>query len=354
MSHPDVRVRVALDAIATYRPGKGAAGQQIKLSSNENPNPTHPAVQAAIAGAAAGVNRYPDTHATALRSALAARHGVEVEQIVVGNGSCSLIGCLLSALAEAGDEIITPWRSFEAYPILIGVTGARPVYVPLTSNHRIDVEAVVAAVSPRTRAVLLCTPNNPTGTVLTMAELEYVMERVPGDALVMLDEAYWDFDDSDTRIDGTQLTDRWPNLIACRTFSKAYALAGLRVGYSVSSPHVAQALWKTTVPFSVNGLAQVATLAALGVADDLAAQVRAIVTERERVAREVSALGWAVPRSRANFLWFPSEEASRSIVGACEAANVSVRPFPDGVRVSIGTPADNSAFLAALATVPPR
>lgn len=346
-AHP-IRVRGVLDSLAAYSPGKGRPGTVTKLSSNENPNPPLPEVIEAAARALADANRYPDMLATELTQALADIHGVDPAGVTVGNGSCSLIAHLLQVVAGEGDEVVMPWRSFEAYPILVSVAGATSVQVPLTSTFEHDPEALVDAVTDRTRAVLLCTPNNPTGTRLSRDAFTFIMENVPGDVLVLLDEAYYDFDDSPERLEGFQLVETYPNLIAARTFSKAYGLAGLRVGFAVSSPFVAEAIRKTTTPFSVNAAAQAAAIEALAHRDVIAAQVETLVAERQRVWREARALGFEVPESSANFLWFPGVWPAKTIMSACEGHNVIVRGFPDGVRVSIGATDDNDRFLTVL------
>ncbi|MDU0968075.1 MAG: histidinol-phosphate transaminase [Actinomycetaceae bacterium] len=353
-SSPSIRIRPALDRIATYKPGKGHAGEVTKLSSNENPNPTLPAIRAAVDRATAELNRYPDMLATPLVDALADDLGVDAERIVIGNGSCSLIAQLLLAVATEGDEIVMPWRSFEAYPILIGVSGADAVPVPLADGFLHDPAGLVDAVTDRTRAVLLCTPNNPTGTPLRREAFEYIMENVPSDVLVLLDEAYYDFDDSPERLDGIALTEQYPNLIAARTFSKAFGLAGLRVGYSVSSPFIAEALRKTTTPFSVNQAAQAAAIEALTLRAEVDKQVAGIVAARDALHAAVTEGGWQVPKSASNFLWFPGADAREAIIDACTPRGVIVRAFPDGVRVTVGAPEENERFLDAIASIDPQ
>ncbi|MBD3689611.1 histidinol-phosphate transaminase [Nanchangia anserum] len=351
-SHP-IRVRPALESIATYKPGKGRPGRVRKLSSNENPFPPLPQVVDAIAGMADSVNRYPDMIAAPLIERLAEHHGVDADRITVGNGSCSLIAHLLQAVATEGDEIVMPWRSFEAYPILVGITGARAVEVPLTPAFEHDPHGLAQAVTEHTRAVLLCTPNNPTGTPLSAEAFEAIMASVPSDVLVLLDEAYYDFDDSPGRLDGFALVEKYPNLIAARTFSKAYGLCGLRVGYAVSSPFIAECIRKTTPPFAVNSAAQAAAIEALNHRDVVDQQVATIIAERDALVAAVRQRGFDVPETRANFLWFPGERARDAIVAACERHAISVRAFPDGVRVSVGAPDDNQAFLDAIADIDP-
>lgn len=348
-----VQVRPALDRIATYKPGKGKPGKMTKLSSNENPFPPLPEVIEAAARAAQTANRYPDMLASPLVDALAEHHSIDPSRLVIGNGSCSVIAHMLQAVATEGDEVVMPWPSFEAYPILIGISGAQARSVPLI-DYLHDPEGLVDAVTDATRAVLLCTPNNPTSTPLRSDAFSYVMDNVPDNVLVLLDEAYIEFDNSSERLDGIALTERYPNLVAARTFSKAYGLCGLRVGYSVSSPFIAECIRKTTPPFAVNHVAQMAAVEALAHAEEVAAQVETIRGDRDALHDEVTRRGFVVPRSASNFLWFPGEKAREAIVAACERHNVVVRAFPEGVRVSVGSAEDNERFLAALDEVDPE
>ena len=235
-----VRIRPDVAALPAYVPGArpDAAGavKIAKLSSNELPYPPQDAVVEAITRAATGVNRYPEMTGESLTQALARRWGVEAEQVVVGNGSVALIQHLLDAVCEPGDEVVIPWRSFEAYPICVAVAGARAVRVPLTPDARHDVPAMLAAITPRTRVVMACTPNNPTGTILTAEELAELVAGVPRDVVVLIDEAYLDFVTDPRAGDALTLLAGAPNLVVSRTFSKAHALAGMRVGYLVCEP----------------------------------------------------------------------------------------------------------------------
>ncbi|WP_371164054.1 histidinol-phosphate transaminase [Buchananella felis] len=381
-----VQIRAAIRALPAYVPGARAQGA-VKLSSNENPFPPSPAVVAAIAAAAGGVNRYPDMAARELVEELAQRLGVEPAQIVAGNGSVAVLAHVLAAVCESGtpSDVVMPWRSFEAYPITVEIAGGRCVQVPLTADHRHDIHALAAAVRPSTKALLVCSPNNPTGSLVTRAELEWLLSNVPSSVLVILDEAYLEFaragsgggvasgaGSSEAQAvvadvpggrsegaaggtsahdvhDGISLIERYPNLVVLRTFSKAYALAGARVGYAVASSEVAAAIRATATPFGVNSLAVAAACAALAEEERMRAQVTELVAERERVAAALARAGWSVAESRANFVWLSAAEQDTAVVlERCRAGNVLVRPFPEGVRISIGTRAENDALLAAL------
>lgn len=338
-----VRLRPCLAAIPAYVPGKPAgtpdqAGRTMfKLSSNENPYPPLPAVQAVVARAASSMNRYPDMFATGLVRAIASHLGVPAECVVTGTGSVGVLGQLVAATCAEGDEVVFAWRSFEAYPIVTQAAGAVPVPVPLTAGARHDLPAMAAAVTGRTRLVLVCTPNNPTGPVVHCAELSQFLRQVPRDVLVVIDEAYVEFVRDPQAPDALALHREHPNVAVLRTFSKAYGLAGLRVGFAVAHPTVAQALRKTAVPFGVSGIAQEAAVASLGASAELTERVEALVVERRRVVGALAEQGWELPATEANFVWFPVGEQSAAFAAACEEAGVVVRPLGvEGVRASIG------------------
>jgi histidinol-phosphate aminotransferase len=350
-----VRLRPTLASLPSYVPGKSIPGA-IKLASNENSYPPLPHVLNRISEAAAGINRYPDTNSTALMQALASKYEVSIEQLVVGCGSVSLCQQLVLASAGAGDEVLFGWRSFEAYPIITAIAGASAVQVPLM-DHVHDLAAMAGAVTDRTRLIFVCNPNNPTGTVVSGAVLVEFLDRVPSDVLVVLDEAYTEFVTDPTVTSGIGLLARYPNLIVLRTFSKAYGLAGLRIGYGIAAdPAVAMAVRQTQVPFAVTQLSQVAALASL---DDeaekqLAERVAELVDERGRVSEALRSYGYRVPDSQANFVWLSQGEASDggvdalSFAAGCERLGIIGRAFADsGVRVTISNAAENDRFLMA-------
>ncbi len=353
-----VRIRSALDTLPAYAPGRSVPGA-IKLASNELSFPTLPVVAQAIADAvvheSTGINRYPDNGAAALVSALARHTGAAESHIVAGCGSVALCQQLVQATAETGDEVVFGWRSFEAYPIVTQITGATAVRVPLTPGHELDLDAIAAAVTPATRLVFVCTPNNPTGTTVRRADWEAFLDRVPEHVLVTIDEAYTEFDDAPDSPDGLAYATTRPNVVALRTLSKAYGLAGLRVGYAVADPAVVTAMRKVAIPFALNSLAQAAALAALAAQPDLAPRWQQVVAERSRVYSALLDMGYQVPTSRANFVWLPLRERAADFAAHTERHKVIVRAFPDatgGVRVTVGSPADNDAFLAAARSFP--
>ena len=241
-----------------YRQGKAAAEDAFKLSSNENPFEPIPAVLEAIASSS--VNRYPDGSAAALRAVLADHYALTPENVHIGAGSASILSQLITAAAGAGDEVVYAWRSFEAYPSFVAIAGATSVQVPLTVDHHHDLDAIADAVTERTRVVIVCSPNNPTGTVVTNDEFVAFMAKVPETVLVLLDEAYIEFVTDATAVRGPGLLADYPNLVVLRTFSKAYGLAGLRVGYALGAEYVLDAARATTIPLSVIEPAQRAAI----------------------------------------------------------------------------------------------
>lgn len=355
MSQP-VRVRPSVAALPRYVAGAGVDdGELFKLSSNETPFAPLPSVLEVIQDAAASINRYPHLTAAPVAEMLGRRFDVDgsgpvgPEGIVVSTGSVAVLQQLLSAVAGPGDEVIFAWRSFEAYPIVVGVTGATPVRIPLTPDARHDLPAMAAAVTDRTRAILVCSPNNPTGPIVHETELRELLDGVPNDVLVILDEAYVEFVRDPAVPDGPALMRNYPNLVLLRTFSKAYGLASLRVGYAVARPALAAAIRSVSTPFGVSGIAQAAAIASLqeDAELELLARVNAVVYERDRVVAELAAAGWQLPEAEGNFVWLPLGDHATEFAREAADAGVMVRPFAgDGVRVSIGEKEANDLFIA--------
>ncbi|MDP9100559.1 MAG: histidinol-phosphate transaminase [Actinomycetota bacterium] len=340
------RLRPVLAGLPGYVPGRRpSAGQDYaRLASNETPFAPLPSVAAAAAAAVGEGHRYPDPQAVLLVEAIAAFHGVEPEQVAVGCGSVALVQQLLAATADQGDEVVYAWRSFEAYPVLTRLAGAAPVEVPL-QDEALDLDALAEAVTDRTRLVLLCSPNNPTGPALAADRVRGFLDEVRPDVLVVLDEAYAEFVTDPAAVDGRAFLDR-PNVAVLRTFSKAYGLAGLRVGYSLSSPAVTAALRQVQLPFSVSVVAQATAVASLAAQSELATRVLAVTEERARVRAELLSLGFDVPDAQGNFVWLPLRAAALEAAAVFEEHGVLVRPFAgDGVRATIGTPAENDRLL---------
>jgi histidinol-phosphate aminotransferase len=341
-------IRADLDSLPAYVPGRNIPGA-IKLASNEVALPPPPAVLAAIAEAAAGANRYPDLAVTGLTSRLADGFGLDPARVAVGCGSVSLCQQLVSVTcADPADEVVYAWRSFESYPIVTQVQGATARPVPLDDGFRHDLDAMAAAVTPQTRLVFVCSPNNPTGTAVHRAEFVRFLDAVGPDVLVALDEAYREYVTDPEAVDGSALIDAYPNLVVLRTFSKAYRLAALRVGYALTTPEVAQALRKVGSPFAVSAVAQAAALAALDCRAELLAGCVELEVERERVRAALLRAGYTVPPSQANFVWLALGGHTAAFAAHCLDQKVVVRPFhAEGVRVTISTPEENDALLAA-------
>ncbi|SNC64311.1 histidinol-phosphate aminotransferase [Kytococcus aerolatus] len=345
-----VRLRDALDALPAYKPGKPAPAVEgltsYKISSNENPYPPLPSVQAAVARAAEEFNRYPDMGAAALLAGIAEHCGVESENVAVGTGSVGLLQQLVQITCEPGDEVVHAWRSFEAYPIVIGLAGARSVQVPLDAAARHDLPAMLEAITERTRLVVVCTPNNPTGPSVHTDELRDFLAQVPPEVLVVLDEAYLEFNRDEAAPDALAMVREFANTVVLRTFSKAYGLAGLRVGYAIGTPRVAEALRKAAVPFGVSQLAQDAVLASFEAGDELAERVEHLVAERTRVVEALLEQGWEIPETQANFVWLPLGDRAMEFAALAAEGGLVVRPFDgEGVRVTIGEDEANTRFL---------
>ena len=359
-----VSARPAVQALPAYKPGRNPADvareigveRAVKLASNEVAFPPLPAVVQALAAAAGETNRYPDNGAVVLTRALAERYGVDPAQVVTGCGAVMLCQQLAQSYNDPGTSIAFAWRSFEMYPLLAQVAGARSIQVPLTPGRpggpadTHDLEALAAAVDESTRLVFVCNPNNPTGTAVRRAQLERFLDTVPAETLVVLDEAYREFVTDPDVPDGLQLMRGRPNVAVLRTFSKAWGLAGLRVGYLVAEdPAVADAVRKTHVPFSVSMLAQAAAVAALASEDEVRRRCAAVVAERDRLTAALRERGLDVADSQANFVWLPAGEQTGELAGALEARAVITRPFAgEGIRVTVGTPEEDDVFLAAL------
>ncbi|MET9695868.1 histidinol-phosphate transaminase [Streptomyces sp. NPDC006529] len=326
------------------------------LAANENPYPPLPSVAEALAEAAGRVNRYPDRFSTELTDRLADRLGVPTGQLALGAGSVGVLQHLLqSFVREDGDEVLFAWPSFEAYPHLTELARGVAVRVPLGPGAVHDLDAMAAAVGEHTRVVLVCNPNNPTGTTVPGADLERFLDRIPAGVLVVLDEAYREFVTDPLSADGVALLPGRPDLVVVRTFSKAYGLAGLRIGYAVAHEPVAARIRAAVVPFGVNSAAQAGAVASLDAEAELLARVETLVKERERTALALTDLGLAPARSEANFLWLGLGARAAAFGAACAEAGVAVRAFPgEGVRITIGDPEANDTALAVAAAFAPR
>lgn len=341
------RLRPELAELPAYTPGKTVPGA-IKLASNETVHGPLPSVEDAIAAAAKTINRYPDNGYLELRQELAkhVQGDFTPEHISVGCGSVSLCQQLIQITSTVGDEVVFGWRSFEIYPLQVRVAGAVPVQVPLR-DHTFDLDAMLAAITDRTRLIFVCNPNNPTSTVVDPEALARFVAAVPSNILVVIDEAYVEYIRDGLAPDSLGLVRAHRNVVVLRTFSKAYGLAGLRIGYAVGDPELITALSKVYVPFTATSVSQAAAIASVRAADELMARTDAVVAERSRVSSALTAAGYTLPSSQSNFVWLPLAERTLDFVERAAEARVVVRPYGmDGVRVTIGAPDENDAFLA--------
>ncbi|MBM9475219.1 histidinol-phosphate transaminase [Nakamurella flavida] len=363
LTEPGLRapvLRAAVRALPAYVAGRRAATPgTAALAANESHHAPLPSVLRAVRDAAGALNRYPDPACVDLREALAGHLSVGADEIAVGPGSVGVLQQILTTVCDHGDEVVFAWRSFEAYPILTGIAGATGVRVPLRADESHDLAAMAAAVTDRTRVIVLCSPNNPTGTPIPAADLDAFLARVPTRVLVVLDEAYVEFvppagtsDVADVAepVDALAVYRAHRNVCVLRTFSKAHGLAGLRVGYAVARPTLAAGLRSTALPFGVSALAQRAAIASLAAADEMAVRVADLDRERTRVVAVLRAAGWAVPETHANFVFLRLSDPDRlRVTRGFDDAEILVRGYPgDGVRITLGAPADNDRVVAVL------
>ena len=347
-----IRLRPELAGLIPYSSGRSGAASDEQfaalalLASNELAFPPLPSVVEAITRDAAFGHRYPDPDATALREALAARHQLSPDQVSLGAGSVEVARQALFATVGPGDELLVAQPTFPEYAAIVTLIGGTTVTVP-TLAWRHDLESMAKAVSERTTAVVVCNPNNPTGTAVEADEVIAFVQSLPDDLLVIVDEAYAEFA-RPAVLAGPALLETNPNVLVLRTFSKAYGLAGLRVGYGLSSPEVAEALRRTRVPFGCSSLAQAAALASLEAGDELAARIAATVRERERILPQLRALGLEVPTPEGNFWWVRGGDRADELEDGLLARQLLARRGGNAFRITVGTPEENDRLVAAL------
>ncbi len=364
-----IRISNRIAAIPHYEPGLTMAevmsaydlGSVVKLASNESPFTPLPAVEQAICDQMDGLNRYPDAAARDLRAALADRHAVDTSQVAVGNGSCELIVHAGAALLEPGTTVIHADPSFVMYPHLATAAGAAAIAVPLAPDGGHDLDAMAAAVDERTRLVIICNPNNPTGVYRSADAIERFLDLVPDDLAVLVDEAYYDFVSAPDRGRVSVLARSRPNLLVTRTFSKAYGLCGLRIGYGIGSQEWIRALDAVRQPFNTNQLAQVAAIESLKHPAAIQVRVDEAISERDRVSRALTAMGVPFTPSHGNFILMEPPDSAMDATDLHEdllkrgviVRNGSALGCPGTLRVTIGAPAENDAFLSALGAALP-
>lgn len=342
-----------------HRRQKALALEQVPvcdLSRTEWPDfPDAEVVNASIFAARGGVNGYPDRHADRARVMLAERHRIEPERIVVGNGAAELLQAAALHLLSAGDDLVTAWPSYPLYPLMAGRARARPVAVDLAGDGGVDPDALLESVGERTRVVVVCNPNDPTGTHLGSETIERMLSALPEHVQLLLDEAYVHFQDREHEDAALRLTDRFPRLTVFRTFSKAYGLSGLRAGYAVAAPDGGPLLEAIAPVLGVNALTQAAVVQALKIGDPEIDRRRRLVGEqRRRVTRALHELPVDAPDSQANFLWLSSPGLTGAELAArLERESVLVAPGgplgdEDHVRAAIRGPAATERLLAGL------
>jgi histidinol-phosphate aminotransferase len=328
-----------------------------KLSGNENPFSALPrVVEATAAAIASRMNRYPDFANTEMTYALSSRLGVPAEQLAFGTGSVGVLYHLLQATCEPGHEVVYAWRSFQAYPIAVSVTGATPVPVPLRRGGVHDLDAMRRAVTPATKAILLCTPNNPTGPALQHQPVIDFVDSLPDDIMIVLDEAYVEFVTDPEGLRSLEAMVGRPNVVVVRTFSKAYGLAGFRVGYCVADADLASAVRAVALPFGVSIAAQAAVIASLEAETELLDRVADLVEARDALAGGLRDLGFDIPDAQGNFVWLPAGSDTEAYAARFARAGLIVLPFVsggdwDGLRITVGEPAANARVLEVAATL---
>jgi histidinol-phosphate aminotransferase len=351
------RPRSAVCDVEVYEGGRstddvrrdlGLDGRFALLASNENPFEPLPAVLAAMAACESESNRYPDFTARSVREALSVHlGGVTPDQIMVGCGSANLMQQVFFAYVDAGDEVVFPWPGFGGHPLFTKMCGGAPVAVDLR-DQRVDLDGLLERVTDRTRVIGVTNPNNPTSTAVSGEELEKFLDRVPERILVVLDEAYIEYARTTETLDAMAQVQSRSNVVVLRTFSKAFGLASLRIGYAIGPLAVITDIRRTGFPFPVNSLAQAAAVAALGEIDRVREQVCHVVDERDRLAEGLRSDGWTVADSQTNFLWLPMVGGGQELAATLETERVITRPHAEGLRITVGLRHDNDLLLGAL------
>jgi histidinol-phosphate aminotransferase len=348
-------VRPGIRDIQRYQPGEDHPGA-IKLSSNENPRPPHPKIVSAVMRALHESNRYPRSGVPALTAAIASHHGLTPADVMVGNGSNEIIDLLVRSLVAPDESVIYPVPSFIVYGLITRTCGVHGVAVPCR-DYRLDLNAMADAIDDKTRMIFVCNPNNPTSTYCNAAELDAFLARVPDDVFVLLDEAYIDYVDAPDFPDAFALRTRREGLVVLRTFSKFFAVAGVRVGYAIADPRIVETLHRARQPFNVSRLAEAAGVAALQLSAELKPLAAETIGERVRVRDALLELGIACPPSQTNFVFADLGERDLDLFAELAARGVVVRRLGQfgaaaaTYRITVGTPAENDQLIAALTAV---
>lgn len=329
-----------------------APSRTYRLGLNENPYGPTPAVRRALAHALGSANRYPELLPTRLPALIAERLGCAAERVLVGPGGAGVIMLVLQEFVAPGDRVVFATPTYDGYPVLTRTVGGVAVPVPLWPDGGQDLAGLVAAVDDRTRLVVVCSPHNPTGTVVTPEALCALLDGLDPKVLVLLDEAYIEFIPAPLRCNTVELVDRYPNLLVLRTFSKAYGLAALRIGYAVGTSATITRIRRWQLPFGMNSLAEVGVRACYAAEAELAERIAAITSERDRLATGLLRLGFEMPDSHANFLYLPHADAAaaRRVRAALDRAGIEVRAYPNGTRITVGKSEATDAVLEAVLT----
>ncbi|MBN2069835.1 MAG: histidinol-phosphate transaminase [Candidatus Krumholzibacteriota bacterium] len=359
------RMKQHLRKVKPYVPGKpveelrrekNIKGEILKLASNENPYPALDEIKEAIIRELDQIGRYPNSGSHYLCHELAEYYRLDPGQIFVGNGSNEILDLLVRAFIGPGEDIVYPFPSFIAYPLICQQAGVNDIKVPL-DDYRIDLEAVSKAITRDTKMVFICNPNNPTATYVTGEELDLFLASIPREIIIVLDEAYYEYVTADDYPDSQKLLESYDNIIILRTFSKVHSLSGLRIGYSISHPDLATCLHMVRQPFNVNRIAQIAARTALKHIDKLSGRIKENASEREFVRNELIGMGFTVPESQTNFLLAVPELECSGIVEKMMDLGVIIRgmaPFglgDESFRVTVGKPEENRRFLDTLKKV---
>jgi len=333
-------IRPAVEGIPEYVPGKAVKGT-IKLSSNENPFGPSPKALKAIAKEAKKLQVYPDQKATLLRAALAKKFQLAPENFICGNGSDDIMQTIAATYLNPGDEVIISKNTFSVYELVSRIFAGRLVFVE-TKNYEIDLERIAQAITDKTKIIWLTNPNNPSGTVFTAQALEQLLQKLPENVLVVVDEAYVEFADCKDLPDTIKYVKEGKNLIILRTFSKYYGLAGLRIGYGIAKPEIIKPFFKVKMPFNVSRLAQAGAVAALTDKTFLKKTYKNNIAGKKYLYQELDKLGLEYKKSEANFIFIDLKRPADEFCQRLIKLGVSVRPLtsfglPEAIRVSIGT-----------------
>jgi histidinol-phosphate aminotransferase len=356
-------IRNAIQTLPRYKPGIkakrnliGPDGKPIaRLNANEGPWQPFPDALEAMAAMLPHLNWYPDQTYSDLKAALAQHHGIDQANFVVGAGSGSLIRLLTMVLVEPGDEALMPWPPYPAHGVAVGLMGGVVVRVPLADGAA-DVDAMLAAITPRTRLALICSPHNPTGGVVTRAAFEAYLERVPSHVVTLLDQAYQEFVADENAVDGFDFLDREKPVVVFRTFSKVYGMAGVRAGYAAAGTELIEAMAKASETFPMSAVAAVAATASVARQDLVQERAARNAIERGKVRRALTERGIDFTPTEANFIWFDVKRSAKEVSDALLQRGIQVRSgevhdAPSFIRMTFGRPEENDAFLVALDAV---